>query len=70
MTMQEIINKHYELERKLKIALSTMEKKDVINSIHLEFIDLQQKCPHFSAEHNFEIIDGECPYCGKKIFGG
>lgn len=67
MNMNEIIRKHAELERRLIIAVSTMERKSTINEIHKELIDLQRQCPHFSAEHNFAIIDGECPYCGKQL---
>ena len=67
MNMNEIIHKHEELERRLKIALSTMERKATINEIHKEIINLQKQCPHFSAEHNFAIVDGECPYCGKQL---
>ena len=67
MNMNEIIHKYEELKRRLIIAVSTMEKKSTINEIHEELIDLQKQCPHFSAEHNFAIIDNECPYCGKKI---
>lgn len=67
MNMNEIINKHEELKRRLIIAVSTMERKSTINEIHKELIDLQKQCPHFSLEHSFAIIDGECPYCGKQL---
>lgn len=67
MNMNEIIRKHEELERRLIIAVSTMERKSTISEIYTELIDLQRQCPHFSAEHNFAIIDGECPYCGKQL---
>lgn len=67
MNMNEIIHKHKELERRLIIAVSTMERKTTINEIYQELIGLQKLCPHFSAEHNFAIIDDKCPYCGKKI---
>lgn len=67
MNMDEIIRKHAELERRLIIAVSTMERKSTINEIYTELINLQRQCPHFSAEHNFAIIDGECPYCGKQL---
>jgi hypothetical protein len=65
--MNEIIHKHEELKRRLIIAVSTMERKSTINEIHKELIDLQKQCPHFSVEHSFAIIDGECPYCGKQL---
>lgn len=67
MNMNEIIRKHEELERRLIVAVSTMERKSTISEIYVELIDLQRQCPHFSAEHNFAIIDGECPYCGKQL---
>lgn len=67
MNMEEIIRKHEDIERRLMFALSTMERKSTINEIYLELIELQRQCPHFSAEYNFAIIDGECPYCGKQL---
>jgi Zn finger protein HypA/HybF involved in hydrogenase expression len=67
MNMDEIIRKHADIERRLMFALSTMERKSTINEIHKELIDLQKQCPHFSVEHSFAIIDGECPYCGKQL---
>jgi Zn finger protein HypA/HybF involved in hydrogenase expression len=65
--MDQIIQKHEELSHKLNIALSTMERKSVIYELRKELRELQNICPHFSAEHNFAIIDGYCPYCGKKL---
>ena len=67
MNMDQIIQKHTELSYKLNYSLSTMERKSTINEIHRELIELQRQCPHFSLEHSFAIIDGECPYCGKQL---
>lgn len=69
MNMNEIIERHETLTRKLNLALATMERKSVIYELRKELLDLQGVCPHFSAEHNFAIIDEHCPYCGKN-FGG
>lgn len=70
MTMNEIISRHEKLSRDLSIALSTMERKSTIAEIREELIHLQDRCPHFSNEHNFEMVDGYCPYCGKKLMEG
>lgn len=67
MTMDELIARHEQLSRDLQIALSTMERKSTIAEIRKEIIQLQNECPHFSDKHNYEIVDGYCPYCGKKI---
>lgn len=70
MNIDEIIRKHADIERRLMFALSTMERKSTINEIHEELIALQEQCPHFSLEHNYAILDGKCPYCGRVLFGG
>ena len=67
MNMDQIIQKHGELSHKLNIALSTMERKSVIYELRKELRELQNICPHFSLEHSFAIIEGHCPYCGKKL---
>lgn len=67
MNMDQIIQKHGELSHRLNIALSTMERKSVIYELRKELRELQNICPHFSAEHNFAMVEGYCPYCGKKL---
>lgn len=67
MTMNEIIQKHNELSYKLNVALSTMERKSTIYELRRELSEIQRICPHFSEEHNFMMVDGYCPYCGKKL---
>lgn len=67
MTMTELISRHEKLSRDLNIALATMERKSTIAEIRKELIQLQNICPHFSSEHNFTMVDGYCPYCGKKL---
>ena len=67
MTVDEIIMKHEELSKQLKVAASTMALSDDVKTIFAKIKDLQEQCPHFSAKHNFEIIDDKCPYCGKKL---
>ena len=47
--------------------ISTMERKSVIYELRKELRELQNICPHFSAEHNFAMVEGYCPYCGKKL---
>ena len=67
MNMDQIIQKHEELSYRLRVALSTMEKKSTIYEIRKELGEIQRICPHFSAEHNFVMVEGHCPYCGKKL---
>lgn len=67
MTMTELISRHEKLSRDLNIALATMERKSTIAEIRKELIELQNVCPHFSNEYNFTMVDGYCPYCGKKL---
>ena len=67
MNMDQIIQKHTELSYKLNFALSTMERKDTIYELRKQLRELQNICPHFSAEHNFALVEGHCPYCGKKL---
>lgn len=65
--MKEIIDTHERLERDLRIALSTMERKSTIYDIKTQLLELQQQCPHFSDEYNFAMIDERCPYCGAPL---
>lgn len=67
MKVEEIMARRRKIETDLRIALSTMEKKETIHILRQNLIDLQNKCPHFSLEHNFAIIDGKCPYCAAKL---
>ena len=61
--IDEIMNNHAELDKELKLALSTMERSDKIQKIRMKIIENQNRCPHFSAKYNYAIIN-KCPYCG------
>lgn len=63
--IDEIIHTKETLDAELRHALSTMEKKDTIQKIQKRMMELQNKCPHFSAKYNWTHPD-HCPYCGKK----
>lgn len=67
MKMEEIILRHEKLSRDLTMALSTMERKSTIAEIRKELREIQNVCPHYSDEYNFTMVDGYCPYCGKKL---
>lgn len=67
MNMDEIIQTHESLEQQLKIAVSTMEKKDTIRDIRARMIENQNRCPHFNFNYNWAVVDEKCPYCGKKL---
>ena len=62
--IESIIKTRERLDKELQLALSTMERKDTISKIRLEMIKNQSRCPHFDNNYNWDIIDGECPYCG------
>lgn len=66
--IEEIIKERERLDRELRNALSTMEKKETVNEIKKQIKVNQSKCPHFDSEHNFNLtwVDDTCPYCGKK----
>ena len=68
MSIDEIIQKHEELNKKLNFALATFEKKDTIKEIRLQIIENQNQCPHISDKYSWEFVDGKCPYCGREIF--
>lgn len=67
MNIETIIEKHNRLDRELQLALATMERKDRIQEIRLEMLENQKNCPHVDNNYNWAMIDGCCPYCGKKI---
>ena len=67
MTMDEIISKHEDLNKRLKVAASNMILSEDVKTIFNELKDLQEQCPHFSSNHNFVMVDSKCPYCGKNL---
>lgn len=69
MNIDEIISRRAELDIKLKRALSTMELKNTVSEIRDEMAENQMRCPHVSTRYNWSVIDGVCPYCGKKVGG-
>lgn len=66
MNIDEIIQQRARLDMQLKNALATMELKKDVQDICKAIKELQSQCPHYSEKYNFTIIDGVCPYCGKK----
>lgn len=64
MNMDDIIQTHEELDRQLRVALATMERKDTIANIRHQIIVNQNRCPHFSEKYNWTVAAGRCPYCG------
>ena len=53
MRVDDIIQTRERLNRELRMALSTMERKDTIEKIKLAIIDNQKHCPHVSAKYNW-----------------
>jgi len=64
MKIDDIIQTREQLNHELRMALSTMERKDTIEKIKLAIIDNQKHCPHTSTKYNWEITNDTCPYCG------
>lgn len=64
MNIDEIIKNHEYLNAQLKIALSTMERKDDVQKIRVAIKENQKNCPHISNKYDWAVIDGRCPYCG------
>ena len=69
MIIDDIIYNHDKLEHELKIALSTMEKTDLVKELREKIKANQLGCPHFSDKYNWAIVNEICPYCGKKLGG-
>lgn len=67
MNIDEIMQKSAALHAQLRVALSTMDKKDTIFQLHTELKQLQDECPHYSAKYNYTMADNKCPYCGKNM---
>ena len=67
MNIDEIIATHQQLDAELRIALSTMERKDDIKEIRKKIQANQESCPHYSNKYNFICEDNKCPYCGKTL---
>lgn len=63
--MDEIIAAKEELDKRLRLAASTMAYKEDIKDILPQIRALQNACPHFSEKYNFTMVDNKCPYCGK-----
>lgn len=64
--IDDIIAEKERLDRLLKQAVATMEKKDTINTIRAQIRINQARCPHYSTKYNYVFVDDTCPYCGKK----
>lgn len=67
MNISDIIATHQQLDKELRFALSTMERKDTIKSIKQRIIENQKQCPHIDSNYNWEVIDDICPYCGMRL---
>ncbi len=67
MNIDTIINRKIQLEQELKLALSTMEKKETIYDIKRQIAENQSMCPHFDEKYNLTQVGNVCPYCGKKM---
>ena len=67
MNIQEIIKTRENLEKELRLALASMEKKETIFMIKKKIDENQFNCPHFDLTLNFSQIDNHCPYCGKDL---
>lgn len=66
MDINNIKAKYQSLNEELKVALTTMERKDRVFVIRNAMKDLQSMCPHNTGSFDFSTTD-ECPYCGKRF---
>ena len=64
--IDDIIAERERLDRLLRQAIATMEKKDTINQLRAQILANQAKCPHYDTKYNYAWVDDTCPYCGKK----
>lgn len=53
MNIEQIVRNREILDKELRRALSSMEKKDTIFEIRKKIKDNQDACPHFNAVLNF-----------------
>lgn len=67
MSIEKIIENRERLDKELRFALSTMERKDTIAKIRLDILKNQKACPHFDNKYNWAVVDGICPYCGFQL---
>ena len=67
MNIEEIIKNRERLDKELRFALSTMERKDTIAKIRLDILKNQKTCPHFDNKYNWAVVDRICPYCGFQL---
>ena len=70
MNIDNIIETRERLDRELRIALATMERKDNILKIRQAIINNQKRCPHVSDKYNWTIAYNTCPYCGFEFSSG
>ena len=65
--IDKIIKTKNQLDKELKLALSTMNKTDAVRELFEKIKANQLNCPHYSDKYNWAIVDEVCPYCGKKL---
>lgn len=64
MRIEDIITRRKALEKELKLAVATMERKDKIYELRVAMLENQKRCPHTSDKFNWELDGHNCPYCG------
>lgn len=67
MDINEIQARFNNLNRDLKKALATMEKKETVFVIKQQIKELQEICPHKINDLYDFSNDAECPYCGRRF---
>ena len=67
VNIDDIIERHESLERQLKFALSSFEKKEAVKQLRQEIINNQKQCPHLSDKYNWTVASNRCPYCGAQL---
>ena len=67
MNIETIIRTKDKLNAELMEALSKMTLSSRVSEIKQEIQNNQNACPHVSDKYSNILIEGKCPFCGKKI---
>ena len=62
--MQEI---QLKLQKKLAECCATFELHPEINTLRQQIDALRKECTHLNTNHEIELYNGRCIYCGKKM---
>lgn len=67
MTGREAYEQISQLQRDLIISLETFDRKDNIQRLREQIINVQDECPHYDKSFVVNGEVGKCPYCGRRM---